>query len=137
MKRGWFKHAFAIDKPGEAEPTPEQQVPVDWIAKQVTKRHLTTPSLIALEVCRPLNWLAAQGLHFAEPAVFAMSSGRFHEHYKNFAEFAEHRGSIDYIARRIEHYEAQHVAREKQSRDAAASSSHKADTKDGDEQDRS
>ncbi len=136
MKRGWFKHAFAIDKPGAAEPTPEQQVPVDWIARQVTMRHLATPSLIALETCRPLNWLAAQGLHFAEPAVFAMSSGQFHEHYKNFAEFAEQRGSIEYIARRIEQFEEQHEAREKQRRKSGAASQTAA-TKDGDEQDRS
>ena len=141
MKKGWLKHAFAVDPPGPAEPTPEQQVPVDWLAKQVTKRHLTTPGLLAIEMCRPMNWLISQGMVFTEPAVWAVAPKKFHEHYKNLASFTEQRGSFEYLCRRIEHFEAEATNAEKQRRRRrSVDGQQQPETqqqKDGDEQDRS
>ena len=101
------KHAFAVDPPGPATPTPEQQPAVDWICMQVAKRHLTTPGLIALEMSRPLNYVFSQTLHFFSPGAWAIFGQRNFEHYKHFAAFMEHRGAMEYLERRIEHFEAQ------------------------------
>jgi hypothetical protein len=111
--RSWLKHAFAVDAPGEARPTPEQEPPVDWLARQIARRHLTTPGLIALEMCRPLNWIIAQGMHFSEPAVWAVTPDAFSEHYRHLAAFLERRGSIEHLCRRLEAMESEYSARER------------------------
>jgi hypothetical protein len=121
------RHAFAVDPPGPAEPTPEQRVPVDWISRQVTKRHLTTPALIALEMCRPLNWLTAQCMHVAEPAVWAIAPTHMLDHYKSLTGFLEQRGSVQYLAQRIEQFEAEHERR-KRGADTAPSDEHRQDS---------
>jgi len=108
-----LKHAFAVDPEGPVDPTPEQQPSVDWVCRQVAKRHLTTPGLIALEMSRPLNYLAAQALHFVAPAIWAIARQQTHDNYNHFAAFLEHRGSLEYIASRIEHFEAEYERREK------------------------
>jgi hypothetical protein len=100
----WLKHAFAVDD-GPAEPTPEQQPAIDWFCMQVAKRHLTTPGLIGLEMSRPLNFIASQALHFFSPGVWSLVPQRTYEHYLHFATFLEKRSSIDYLCRRIEHFE--------------------------------
>ena len=112
------QHAFAVDPPGPAEPEAEQLEAVDWFCREVARRHLTTPALIALETSRPLNFLASQALHFAAPAVWAVARQQTHEGYLAFASFLERRGSIDHLARRIEHFEALF---ERSGREAAAS----------------
>ena len=65
-KQGW-RHAFAVDPPGPAEPTVFQRPAVDWVCTQIAKRHLSTPGLIFLEMTRPLNWLSAQAMHYSKP----------------------------------------------------------------------
>ncbi len=101
------KHAFAVDPPGPAVPTPAQQVPVDWVCQQVARRHLTTPGLIALEMSRPLNYVFSQTMQFFSPGAWAIFGQRKYEHYTQFAAFMEHRGAVEYLERRIEHFEAQ------------------------------
>ncbi len=98
-------HAFAVDASGPAEPTPDQQPAIDWVCRQVAKRHLTTPGLIALEMSRPLNFMLAQGMHFFSPGAWALFRQQNYEHYMHFASFLEHRGAMEYIERRIEHFE--------------------------------
>ena len=95
----WFKHAFAVDPPGPAEPTESQQQAVDRIADEVIRRGLTTPTLMALEMSRPLNFIGSQALHFFSPfvSVFTDAAG-----YRQFAKFLEQRGSISYICDVIE-----------------------------------
>ena len=102
-----LKHAFAVDPPGPAEPTPEQAEAAEWICKQIARRHLTLPGLIGLEMARPLNFMASQMMHVFEPAIWAIARQRTHEGYKHFAEFLEQRGAMEYMARRIEELEAQ------------------------------
>ena len=106
--RDRVRHAFAVDPPGPATPTPDQQPAVDWVCDQVAKRHLTTPGLIALEMSRPLNFVWSQGMHFFSPGVWALLRQRNYEHYKHFAAFMEHRGAMEYLERRIEHFEARY-----------------------------
>ena len=100
-----LKHAFAVDPPGPAEPTPEQQSVVDRFCRWVARRHLTLPGIIVMEVIRPLNWIMAQAGHFFSPGVWAVTPEQTHRGYKLFVSFLENRGSIEYITSRIEHFE--------------------------------
>ena len=109
MTLDWLRHAFAVDKPGPAEPTPPQKEVVDKICRQIVKRHLSTPSLVFLEMSRPLNFIGSQVMHFFAPFVSAMTDSQGHRH---FALFLEQRGSIDYICRRIEELEEEAVQKE-------------------------
>lgn len=95
----WLKHAFAVDPPGPAEPTEAQRQAVDRVIDEVVRRGLATPTLMALEVSRPLNFVGSQALHFFSPFVsaFASTTG-----YRHFAEFLELRGSIPFICNAIE-----------------------------------
>ena len=106
-----LKHAFAVDPPGPAQPTPEQQPAVDWFCRQVARRHLTTPGLIALEMSRPLNYVAAQAMHFFAPGVWALARQQTYDGYGQFAAFLDRRGSMEYLVRRIEHFEQEYEKR--------------------------
>ncbi len=131
----WWKKAFAVDPPGPAEPDDEQRRAIDFFCAEIVRRHLTTPAIGALEMGRPLNFIFAQSMHFLQPAanvifgLFKMiakkperdSSGiplpdQPHlttDDWNPIARFLERRGSIDYICRRIEHFEAEIVAKER------------------------
>ena len=121
-----IKHAFAVDPPGAAEPTAEQAEPVDWFCRQVARRRLTIPGLIALETARPLNYIAAQIMHVFSPAVWALARPESHDQYRHFAAFLEQRGAVDYMVRRIEHFEEQ-FDRERARRRAGATASSEED----------
>jgi len=110
--RSWFRHAFAVDPPGEVKPTEAEQAPVDWLSRQIVKRHLTTPAIFTLEMSRPLNFITAQMMHVMGPAAWAILPPEMYGNYTNFASFLEKRGSIDHICRRIEQLEAEAVERE-------------------------
>ena len=109
--KSWLKHAFAVDPPGPAEPTDAQHACVEKLCVEVVRRHLSTPALIFLEMSRPMNFIGAQALHFFAPLINAVTDADGHRH---FAAFLEHRGSIDYICRRIEALEASASKRESQ-----------------------
>jgi hypothetical protein len=109
-----LKHAFAVDPPGPARPTAEQQEVVDAFCRWVARRHLTTPGLVLLEMSRPINWIMAQAGHFISPGVWAVTPEQTHARYKAFVSFLEHRGSIEHLARRIEHFEHEYEKLERQ-----------------------
>ncbi|MCI0364140.1 MAG: hypothetical protein L0Y44_04355 [Phycisphaerales bacterium] len=104
-----LKKAFAVDDAGPAEPTEAQQVVVDKVCREVVRRHMTTPALIFLEMSRPLNYVGAQMLHFFQPIASALMDTAG---YEQFATFMERRGSLEYMCRRIEHFESECVARQ-------------------------
>ncbi len=110
--RSKLRHAFAVDAPGPAEPTEQQKPGVEWVCRQIAKRHMTTPGLIGLEMVRPLNWIGAQVMHFASPGVWAIAPSHSYGSYMHFARFLEQRGSIEYMCRRIEELEAEYTRRE-------------------------
>ncbi len=95
---GWLKHAFAVDA-GPIDPTPEQIEMVDRLAREVVRRGMTVPALAFLEMTQPLNFVAAQALHFFQPLLSAVFDTRKQQ---QFAEFLEHRGAVDFICRAIE-----------------------------------
>jgi len=108
--RDKLRHAFAVDEPGPTEPRPEQQAVVDRFCREVARRKMAAPGLIALEMGRPLNFIASQTMHFFGPAVWALVRQQTWDQYKQFAAFLERRGAIDYLIQRIEHFE--HVGTE-------------------------
>jgi hypothetical protein len=109
-----LKHAFAVDPPGPAEPTEGEREAVEWFCRQVAKRQLSTPGLIALEMSRPLNFLASQAMHFFAPGVWAVARQESYEGYKHFAAFLERRGSMEYLERRIEELEREYENRKRE-----------------------
>jgi hypothetical protein len=113
LKRRW-RHAFAVDPPGGTQPTPEQAEVVDAFCRRVARHHLTTPGLASLEMVRPLNFIGSQVMHFFSPFVWALAAERTHEGYKHLATFLERRGSIEYLARRIEHFEQEFERQERE-----------------------
>ncbi|MFQ5653777.1 MAG: hypothetical protein ACE5GW_03480 [Planctomycetota bacterium] len=97
-----LKHAFAVDPAGPAEPSEEQRRLVDRLCGQITRRRLTTPALLFLEMSRPLNYVGAQVMHFLQPFFGAIFST---VEYRRLAAFLEARGSIEYICRRLQELE--------------------------------
>ena len=123
----------------EAEDGAQEEKPaVEWLCSQVAKRNLTTPGLIGLEMSRPLNWIAAQTMHYTSPGIWAIARQQTYENYKHFANFLERRGSIEYLCRRIEELEAEYEKQETK-RDASTPSIKAAEasseTKESDESD--
>lgn len=104
----WIRHAFALDPPGPAEPTEAERPIVDRLCREVVRRRLTVPAIAFLEMSRPLNFLAANTLHYFAPILSALGTG---EDHRRFAEF-QRRGSIEHLCRRIEELERQPPAAE-------------------------
>ena len=100
----WLKHAFASDAPGPAQPNDGQRLVIDRICREVVRRHLTAPALLALEMSRPLNYVTAQLLHFFQPFLVVLADTAA---YDQFTTFLEQRGSMDYLAERLEAIEAE------------------------------
>ena len=97
----WLRHAFALDDPQDIDPTEEQQRVVDKLCRWVVQRQMTVSVLVALESCRGLNYFGSQAMHFLRPSISVLFD---HDEYQQFALFLEHRGSIDYLCRRLEHW---------------------------------
>ncbi len=97
--KNWFKNAFAIESPESISPTDEQREMIDKVCKEIVRREMTVPALTFLAMVQPLNMLGAQTLHFFQPflEVFTDSAGP-----RQFAQFLEHRGSVDFICKRLE-----------------------------------
>ncbi|MCA9286912.1 MAG: hypothetical protein KDA22_16940 [Phycisphaerales bacterium] len=107
MRLDRIKHAFAVDPPGPAEPTPEQREAAEWVCAKIVERRLSTPGLMMLEMARPLNFLSAQMMHFVHPGVWAVAAQSTSAGWRHFAEFLERRGALEWMARRIEQMEAE------------------------------
>ncbi len=97
-----FRHAFAVDKPGPSSPTDRQVELVDTLCKAVVRRKLVTPAIMTLQMCRPLNFVAAQAMHFFRPIASVVLDGQA---IKELTTFLEHRGSVEYLCRRLEHWD--------------------------------
>ncbi len=99
--RDELKNAFAVEKPGPAEPNDRQRELVDKVCKAVARRQMVMPALMGLEMSRPLNFVAAQVMHFFGPIVSVVLDG---PSIAEFASFLEQRGSVEYLCRRLEHW---------------------------------
>ena len=100
--RDHLRNAFAVDKPGAAEPNERQREICDRVCRAVVRRGMTLPALMALEMGRPLNFVASQAIHFFKPIVSVVLDGPTLE---EFATFLEQRGSVEYLCQRLEHWD--------------------------------
>jgi hypothetical protein len=100
--RDGMKKAFEVDPPGPATPTQRQSEIVDRLCKGIVRRGLTTPTLMALEMGRPLNFVTAQAMHFFRPIASIVLDGQA---IKAFALLLEQRGSVEYLCRRLEFWD--------------------------------
>ncbi len=89
---------------GARQPNEAQARIVERVCREIVRRRLTTPAMMALEMGRPLNYLSAQVLTFFQPFVAIVGDAGA---YEQFTSFLEQRGSLDYIGARIEALEAE------------------------------
>jgi len=97
--RAILAHAFAVEKPGPAKPTPEEAEVVDRVLREVVRRQMTMPASIFLESVRPMTYLGSQAMHFFGPFMSVLVEPVA---YKRFSEFLEKRGAVDYLVTRME-----------------------------------
>jgi hypothetical protein len=102
MSFDWWKHAFAIEPDGPIEPTEAQRAILERLCRLVVARGMATPALVFLETVRPLNYVSSQVLQFFNPVLTLVADPAA---CRDLAEFLEHRGSVDYLCRRIEELE--------------------------------
>lgn len=95
----WWKHAFAVEPDGPAQPTPEQQPVIDAWCRRIVEREMALPAILFLESSRPLGPLAAQSLIFLQP-WFELVLDR--NELRLLTSFLEKRGSFDYLCSRLE-----------------------------------
>jgi hypothetical protein len=97
--RDFLRNAFALDDGKPCEPTPSQRVVLEKLAGEIAKRRLTSPTIAFLEMSRPLNGLGAAVIQFITPVAATLANP---EHLREFSEFLEKRGSVDYLCRMLE-----------------------------------
>ena len=95
----WLEHAFGVDPPGPAHPNEAQRAIIERVSREIVRRRLSAPALLALEMSRPLNYVSAQVLQFFHPFLTVLVDV---DGYEQFTRFLERRGSIDYLVERIE-----------------------------------
>jgi hypothetical protein len=95
----WWKHAFAVEPPGPAVPTAEQQPIIDGLCRRIVDRGLALPAILFLESCKLLGPVAAQSLLLVQP-WFELALDR--TQLAIFAKFLDRRGSFDYLCQRLE-----------------------------------
>jgi hypothetical protein len=95
----WWKKAFAIEPDTPWEPTPQQREIVDGLCRRIVDRGLALPAILFLESSKPLGPAAAQSLLFLQP-WFEIVADRSQLHL--LATFLDHRGSFEYLCRRLE-----------------------------------
>jgi hypothetical protein len=92
--RAALRHAFAIEPPGPAEPTPEERAALEPLLAEVRRRGLVAPAALFLESSAPLNAVGAQALHFLQPIATAVLDPL---RYATLSRYLERRGSVEWI----------------------------------------
>ena len=98
--RQWLRHAFMVEKESDFAPDEEDRRLIDVVCREVVKRGMATPAILFLESTRPLNYIGSQTMTFFEPVMHAVL--RHPEAWNRFARILEHRGSVEFITRRID-----------------------------------
>jgi hypothetical protein len=89
-----LRHAFAVEPPGPAEPSPEERAAIEPLISEVRRRGLVAPAILFLESCAPLNTVGAQALHFMQPFATAVLDP---ERYATLSRYLERRGSVEWV----------------------------------------
>jgi hypothetical protein len=93
--RDALRHAFAVERPGPCEPSPEERAALEPLIAEVRRRGLAGPAVLFLESVEPLNNVGAQSLHFLQPIATAVLDPM---RYATLARYLERRGSVAWIA---------------------------------------
>ena len=104
--RSWFTYAFAVEKETDFDPNEEERALIEVVCTEVVRRHMATPATLFLEPTRPLNYIGSQTMTFFEPVMRTVL--RNPAKWEQFASILEHRGSIEYLCRRIEALDKEH-----------------------------
>jgi len=72
---------------------------IERLAKQISRRRLTVPAILLLQVTRPLSFIASQGLLLCQPLLsFVYDATRV----ADYAELLADRASIDRLVAQLE-----------------------------------
>ncbi len=94
-----LRHAFAVEPPGPAEPTPEERAAIEPLIAEVRRRGMTGPAILFLESVAPLNNIGAQALHFMQPMATAVLDP---VRYRVLSGYLERRGSIQWMVQELQ-----------------------------------
>lgn len=103
----WLKHAFAVEPAGPMALTDEQRSLIDGVCRRIVERDLAAPAILFLESSQPLGPIAAQSLVVLQP-WFELVVQR--HQLQEFVKFLDHRGSVEFLCRRIEELENERTA---------------------------
>jgi hypothetical protein len=99
-KKGFWKHAFALEKAEDFEATEEELKVLDAAAEKIAKHGLGMPAILFLESVRPMNFIGAQAMAFFEPIVRGIFSTW--DGYTTFYKIMERRGSVECLIDRVD-----------------------------------
>lgn len=93
-------HAFALNPEGDL--AAEDYAMLDSIARQVVRRRLTAPVILALQSVKPLGFLGSQAMVALKPFAELIIPV---ERYDRFAQIMERREGVELLITRIERAE--------------------------------
>lgn len=99
-----FRHAFAVDAPGPAEPTDSQRVVIEMLLGKIVERGMAQPAGIFLESWRPLGVLTGQGMQALSPFAGILLDPNA---WKEVADYLDKRGAIAWMLQRMDELETQ------------------------------
>lgn len=102
LKAQW-RHAFALEDPAAGWSEDERAL-VERLAEFIVSRRMGAAAAMALEACRPLNFLGSQALAFLAPFATLVFS---RTEYQCFTRMLERRQCIDLLAEAIAQRESQ------------------------------
>lgn len=102
LKAQW-RHAFALEDPAVGWSEDERAL-VERLAEFIVRRRMGAAAAMALEACRPLNFLGSQALVFLAPFATLVFS---RTEYQRFTRMLECRQCIDLLAEAIAQRESQ------------------------------
>jgi len=102
--RSALRHAFHVQPPGPATPSPEEAAVVERIVREIVRRRMSGAALVFLESSRPLSGVGAATMHFLQPFATAVIKPDL---WSLLTRFLERAGAVEYLCLRIEDLERQ------------------------------
>jgi len=84
---------------------------MDRFARKVVGWRMTAPAILFIESAKPLSFLGNQALIFFQPIVQSIFNFKT---YDEFIEVLEDRHNLEYLLRRIEEFEAEYIAKQRE-----------------------
>lgn len=113
-KKGFWRHAFAVETPEEFKPDEQELAVMDKVAQRICRHGLAIPAILFLESSRPMNFIGASAMAYFEPIVRGIFTEW--EGYSTFYKMMERRGSVECLIDRVEHFENERQEQIKQAK---------------------